>query len=184
MANQLTMPVGPRDHMIGEDRAPITLVEYGDYECPHCARASSIVNRILSEMGPRLRFVFRNFPLSRIHPNAEAAAQFAEAASAQGQYWQAHELLFENHESLELESLATFASELGLDIQKILSDLEEGRYAARVKEDLRSGVESGVDATPGFFINGERYEGSWEYEPLRAALESYDPRAATEARAS
>jgi protein-disulfide isomerase len=157
--------VGPRDHAIGPDDAPVTLVEYGDYECPHCGRAHPIVESVRHQMGPLLRFVYRHFPLSEIHPNASNAAEMAEAAGSQGLFWPMHHMLFANQRALEPENLVDYAARIGLDPQWAASALLSHTFSARVREDFLSGVRSGVNGTPTFFVNGVRYDGSWE-EPV------------------
>ena len=170
-AAALTLPVGKRDHIRGPADAAVTLVEYGDYECPHCGRAYPIVKTIQKQLGPKLRFVFRNFPLRESHPHAEQAAEAAEAAGAQGKFWEMHDRLFERQFALDGEYLIEYAGDLGLDVARFRTELSSGAYAPRVREDFRSGVTSGVNGTPTFFINGVRYDDSWEFEPLLAALE-------------
>jgi protein-disulfide isomerase len=170
-AAALTLPVGKRDHIQGPADAPVTLVEYGDYECPHCKRAYPIVKEIQRRMGRRLRFVFRNFPLRESHPHAQHAAEAAEAAGAQHKFWEMHDVLFERQFALEDENLIEYADELGLDVTRFRKDLAEGVYAPRVHEDFRSGVSSGVNGTPTFFINGARHDDAWDVEPLLASLE-------------
>ena len=167
----LTPPVGAEDHSAGPDGAPITLVEYGDFQCPHCGRAYPIVKEIQKRLGKRLRFVFRNFPLTQIHPNAAHAAEAAEAAGAQGKYWQMHDRLFERQFALEDQYLVEYAGELGLDADRVAADLADGTHQDRVRDDFMSGVRSGVNGTPTFFINGVRHEDAWELETLLAALE-------------
>jgi protein-disulfide isomerase len=157
----LTPPVNANDHSIGPDDAPVTLVEYGDYECPYCGMAHPIVKRAQRELGSQLRFVFRHFPLGESHPHARIAAEAAEAAGAQGKFWEMHDTLFENQEALEVEDLIGYAKSLGLDTVKFARDLEAGTYTKRVRDDFRSGVKSGVNGTPTFFMNGARYDGSW-----------------------
>ncbi len=172
MRAKLAVPVGPQDHARGPETAPVTLVEYGDFECPHCGAAHVTIKNIRRLMGQRLRFVFRHFPLTQIHPMAEPAAEAAEAAGAQGQFWEMHDLLFENQQMLDPESLLGFAEELGLDTEKFLRELDKGIYRERVREDFMGGVRSGVNGTPTFFINGVRYDGSWDVVPLLEALEA------------
>src|SRR5713226_5500137 len=169
---KLKVPVGPDDHAQGPADAPVTLVEYGDYECPHCGRARSIVKQIQHRMGAHLRFVFRHFPLRESHPHAEHAAEVAEAAGAQGKFWQMHDRLFERQFALEDENLVEYAAELGLDAPRVARELAAHLYKAQVRDDFMSGVRSGVNGTPTFFINGVRYDGSWDAEPLAAALEA------------
>jgi protein-disulfide isomerase len=158
---RLTPPVSASDHVAGPDDAPVTLVEYGDYECPHCGLAHPIVKAAQLELGGQLRFVFRNFPLAEAHPHARLAAQAAEAAAAQGKFWEMHDMIFEHQDALEVEDLLGYAKSLGLDAAQIARDLEAGTYAKRVRDDFRNGVRSGVNGTPTFFVNGVRYEGSW-----------------------
>jgi protein-disulfide isomerase len=169
---QLKPPVSDRDHAQGPADAKVTLVEYGDYECPHCGRAHPIVKTVQKRLGSRLRFVFRNFPLSNVHPHAEAAAEAAEAAGAQGQFWEMHDVIFENQDALETDDLLRYAEDLGLDVERFASELDREVYADRVREDFRSGVRSGVNGTPTFFINGARFDGSWDAAGLLAALQA------------
>ncbi len=161
---ELTPPVSERDHAAGPEDAPVTLVEYGDYECPYCGMAYPIVKRAQQDLGNRLRFVFRNFPLAESHPHARLAAEAAEAAGAQGKFWEMHDMLYEHQDALEAEDLMGYAKSLGLDVPKFAHDLEAGTYTKRVRDDFRNGVRSGVNGTPTFFVNGSRYEGSWANE--------------------
>jgi protein-disulfide isomerase len=170
----LTLPDAGRDHIQGPIDAPIALVEYGDYECPSCGEAYPIVKAIQEKLGERLCFVFRNFPLSNMHPYAEHAAEAAEAAGAQGKFWEMHDLLFENQESLHDEALAQYAESLGLDAGRLLGEVLNGTHAARVREDFRSGARGGVNGTPTFFINGVRHAGAFDTETLIAALLNAD----------
>jgi protein-disulfide isomerase len=165
-------PVDERDHVQGPADAPVTLVEYGDFECPYCAAAHLIVKKVQETMGDQLRFVFRHFPLTQIHPHAEGAAEASEAAAAQGQFWEMQDLLYENQQALDATHLLGYAEDLGLDTQRFVRELEERVYQPRVREDFMSGVRSGVNGTPAFFINGIRYDGSWDLVPLLEALES------------
>ena len=167
----LTPPVSASDHRLGPDDAPVTLVEYGDYECPHCGVAHPIVQQIQKLMGRRLRFVFRNFPLTEIHPHAEHAAEAAEAADGEGKFWQMHDILFENQDALEDEDLVRYARELRLNLPKFIDALAEGMHADRVRADFLSGVRSGVNGTPTFFINGVRHDGPWDVASLLAAIQ-------------
>lgn len=170
-AARLTVPVGPRDHILGPEGAEATLLEYGDYECPHCGEAYWVVKDLQGRFGARLRFAFRNFPLSMIHPHAEAAAEAAEAAGAQGRFWEMHDTLFENQGALEVDDLERYAASLGLDTRRFLSELSDRVHAPRVHDDFRSGVLSGVNGTPTFFINGARHNGSFDPKTLGAAIE-------------
>jgi len=167
---QLTLPVGPHDHAAGPANAPLTLVEYGDYQCPHCGRAYPIVKEVRKTLGSQLRFVFRNFPLTRIHPEAEHAAEAAEAADAQGAFWPMHDRLFERQFALDDDRLVEYAADLGLDADRLRGELEAGTHGARVRDDFMSGVKSGVNGTPTFFINGVRYDGAWDRDSLLEAL--------------
>ena len=168
--SRLIPPLGPRDHTIGPAKAPVTLVEYGDFECPHCGRAHPIVKTVLRTLGNDLRFAYRHFPLSRIHPHAEHAAEMAEAAGEQGKFWPMHDMLFENQGALEDEDLIAYAGALGIDPEWAAAALAEGLFADKVREDFASGVRSGVNGTPTFFINGVRYDGSWDAASLLEAL--------------
>ena len=174
MAEQttLSMPVGERDHSVGPAEAPVTLVEYGDYECPDCGNAYPIIQRLIKEMGPRLRFVFRNFPRSSVHPHAGVAALAAEAAAAQGKFWEMHGLLYANQKNLDQVDLLRLALRAGVEIYRFEADLAGERFARRVAEDYDSGVASGVVGTPTYFINGVKYGGTKDYESLKRALEA------------
>lgn len=160
----LTVPVGEGDHSIGPDDAPVTLVEYGDFECPHCRAAHPIVKSVIERMGDRLRFVYRHFPITSTHPHAQHAAEAAEAAGAQGQFWAMHDLIFENQEALEDDDLISYAEKIGIDASRVATELAEGTHEDKVRNDFRSGVRSGVNGTPTFFINGARFDGSWHDE--------------------
>ena len=160
-AGKLTPPVSERDHIDGPDDAPITLVEYGDYECPHCGRAYPIIKTVQQSLGRELRFVYRNFPLTEAHPHAVHAAEVAESAAVEGKFWEMHDIIFEHQDALEDEDLVGYAEQLALDAVRIEGELEAGTHAARVRADFRSGVRSGVNGTPTFFVNGQRYDGSW-----------------------
>jgi protein-disulfide isomerase len=169
-AEKLRVPVSERDHIQGPARAPVTLVEYGDYECPACGQAYWIIKKLQQALAGRLRFVFRNFPLANIHPHAQIAAEAAEAAAAQRKFWEMHDVLFENQNALEEEDLAEYANNLGLDTDRLLEEIDSGTYSGRVREDFQSGVRGGVNGTPTFFINGVRYDGAYDSESLLAAL--------------
>ena len=163
---KLKPPVGNNDHMQGNKNAPIELVEYGDYQCPHCGRAYPIIKNLQEKLGSKLKFIFRNFPLSEIHPDATNAAVAAEAAGAQGKFWEMHDIIFENQLHLSDAHLMKYAASIGLDIAQFKTDFEESRAMEKVENDFESGVISGVNGTPTFFVNGERYNGSWEGEDL------------------
>lgn len=166
----LQVPVSGRDHSQGPSDAATTLVEYGDYECPHCGRAYPIVKEIQRRLGDRLRFIFRNFPLSESHPHAQHAAEAAEAAGAQQRFWQMHDRLFEHQHALGDGRLVEYAESVGIDAQRVERELASGVHRARVREDFLGGVRSGVNGTPTFFIDGIRYDGSWDPDSLTAAL--------------
>ena len=169
----LTMPVTEdRDHIQGPADAPVTLVEYGDYECPYCGAAYPIVKEVQARIGERLRFVFRNFPITTSHPHAERAAEAAEAAAAQGSFWRMHDVLYENQKRLGDEDLRTYAQQVGLDLDVFDRELAEHVHAARVQEDFMSGVRSGVNGTPTFYVNGARYDDSYDLDTLLGALEA------------
>lgn len=165
----LAIAVDSADHAIGPAEAPVTIVEYGDYECPDCGRAFPIINRMLDEMDERLRFVFRHFPLSSVHPNAAIAAQAAEAAAAQGRFWEMHNLLYENQDGLGVPDLMRYALRAGLEVYRFNADMASERFARIVKAHYDGGVRSGVKGTPTLFINGRRYAGSLEFDALTTA---------------
>jgi protein-disulfide isomerase len=160
----LQSPVGPADHYLGSADAPLVLVEYGDYECPHCGRAHQVLQSILPALAKDVRFVFRNFPLAEAHPHAEPAAEAAESVAAHGgndAFWAMHDLLFEKQDALEPEDLLAYAKAAGVDPALVASDLAAGAMTARVRADFKSGVRSGVNGTPTFFVNGRRFDGNW-----------------------
>ncbi len=168
----LTLPVTEdRDHIQGPADAAVTLVEYGDYECPYCGAAYPIIKEVQARMGERLRLVFRNFPITTSHPHAQQAAEAAEAAAAQGRFWQMHDRLYENQRRLREPDLRAYAEQLGLDVERFETELAEHVHAGRVHEDFLSGVRSGVNGTPTFYINGVRHDDSYEIETLLAALQ-------------
>jgi protein-disulfide isomerase len=169
---ELVSPVTARDHAEGPAGAPVTLVEYGDFQCPFCGAAYPVVKALQNKLGKTLRFVFRNFPLTEAHPDALAAATAAEAAALQGKFWEMHDMIFENQESLEADILPVWGEMIGLDLDRFAKDAESKDIAARIKEDRRSGIRSGVNGTPTFFINGMRHDGPPDYEALLAALQA------------
>lgn len=162
--------VSEADHRAGSDEAVVTLVEYGDYECPHCGKAQPVVEEVRKRMGSRLAFVFRHFPLSNVHPHAEHAAEAAEAAAGQGRFWEMHEAIFAQQSALTDTDLVRRAKRLGLDAGRVEKELAAGVHAGRVRRDFDSGVRSGVNGTPTFFINGARHDAPWDVEPLLEAL--------------
>ena len=167
--SQLTLPVGERDHAQGPATAPVTIVEYGDYECPHCGRAYPIVKELQRRLGDQLRFVFRNFPLENVHPHAAHAAAAAEAAAGQRKFWEMHDVVFERQQHLTDPDLRRYAEELGLDAERFVADAASRATAERVRGDFMSGVRSGVNGTPTFFVNGRRHDGPWDLEDLLEA---------------
>src|SRR5438094_3657181 len=168
----LIMPVAiERDHVQGPADAAVTLVEYGDYECPYCGAAYPIIKEVQARMGGRLRFVFRNFPIATSHPHAEHAAEAAEAAAAQGRFWEMHDLLYENQKRLRDQDLRGYAEKLELDLDLFDRELVEHVHAARVHEDFMSGVRSGVNGTPTFYVDGARHDDSYDLDVLLAAVE-------------
>jgi protein-disulfide isomerase len=167
---QLTLPDPERDHFRGSADAPIKLLEYGDYECPFCGDAHAMVQELQRRLGDDLLFAFRNFPLTNVHPHAEHAAEAAEAAGEQRNFWGMHDLLFENQSALEDEDLSAYAAELGLDARRLIRQVAWKIYAPRIHEDFKSGVRGGVNGTPTFFINGERYDGVPDVKDLLSAL--------------
>ncbi len=179
-APHLALPVGSRDHIRGKHDAPVTLLEYGDYECPYCGQAHPITMDLLRRMGDQLRFVFRHFPLTTVHPYAELAAEAAEAAGAQGKFWEMHDTLFDNQQALEPEDLVQYAADIGLDVGRFTTELATHTYLERVREDFMSGVRSGVNGTPTFFINGLRHDGPWDLQTLESAISAAERSATPE----
>lgn len=169
--NQLNLPVTERDHIQGPEDAQVVFLEYGDYECPHCLQAHSIIGELQNRLGDQFCYVFRHFPIRTSHPNAQRAAEAAEAAGAQGKFWDMHDKLFENQDNLSDKSLLTYAAEIGLDVERFKREMEDKVYTRKIKEDFRSGVRSGVNGTPTFYINGERYDGPWDVESLVEEIE-------------
>jgi protein-disulfide isomerase len=169
--SSLKVPVTSADHSQGPENAPLTVVEYGDYQCPGFGQAYPIVKQIQKHFGKRLRFVFRNFPLNESHPEAESAAETAEFAGARGKFWQMHDALYENQDRLGVELYGTLAKKLGLSQPDLEASLEAGTRSERVRADFSGGVRSGVNGTPTFYINGIRHEASFDFETLSAALQ-------------
>ena len=168
----LKVPVAPADHILGDEHAPVTLVEYGDYECPHCGHAHPIVKAVRKHFGQQLRFVYRHFPLTQIHPHAEVAAEAAEFAGASGRVWEMHDGIFENQDRLGVPLLTELVGELGLSSNDLVGDLQDHVYVPKVKSDFLGGVRSGVNGTPTFFVNGRRYEGTPEFAELVEAIDA------------
>jgi protein-disulfide isomerase len=171
VVEDLTPPLDlDRDHWRGGERAAVTLVEYGDYECPHSRMAFRTIQRLEAELDERLRFVFRHLPLTRIHPHALAAAHLAEAAALQGRFWPMHELLFHRQQALEDQDLWGYVDQLGLDRQELMADLDGRAVLQRVQADADSALASGVRGTPTLFINGRRHRDGYDQAVLRAVL--------------
>jgi Na+:H+ antiporter, NhaA family len=169
-STRLDPPLSDRDHTQGPPDAPFVLVEYGDFECPFCGDAFGTVKEVQRRLGERLLFAFRHFPLPRVHPHAQRAAEAAEAAAAQGAFWPMHDYLYTHQPSLAEPDLIRDAAALGLDVDRFAEELRTRRYADRVREDARSGERSGVTGTPTFFVNGVRHDGPWDARTLVAAL--------------
>lgn len=167
----LTVPVGPHDWSEGHENAPVTIVEYGDFECSHCAAMEPVLRELRRLAGNSLRVVFRHFPLTSSHPHAELAAEAAEAAGAQGAFWPMHDILLQNQQALTPNDLVGYAAGLGLDARQIAADLDNRSYKEAVQEDFMSGVRSGVSGTPTFYINGSRYDGAYELDALWRAVQ-------------
>lgn len=167
----LRRAVDERDWVRGPADAPVTLLEYGDFECPFCGRAHWELKKLERMVGDQVRFVFRHFPLSQLHPHAMLAAEAAEAAGAQGKFWEMHDTLYENQHNLEGQALVHYASGLGLDVPRFNRDLQQHRQLANVRRDFVEGVRSGVNGTPTFFINGVRWNGSYTAEALLAGIQ-------------
>jgi protein-disulfide isomerase len=167
----LQVPVSARrDHVIGGTDAAVTLVEYGDFECPYCGQAYPAVKEVVGAFLGQMRFVFRHFPLTQVHPHAAHAAEAAEAAAAQRQFWEMHDLLYENQGALADDDLLAYAARLGLDLDRFQVELAQGAHAQHVRDDFMGGVRSGVNGTPTFFINGRRHDGSYDPRSLAEAV--------------
>jgi protein-disulfide isomerase len=166
----LTPPLSAHDHIQGSPDTGIVLLEYGDYECPYCGAAYPVVKELQKRMKGKMSFAFRNFPLANAHPHAELAAEAAEAAAAQGKFWEMHDALYENQAALEPENLEQYAAAVGLDLRRFTKEMNELVYTSKVKDDFRSGVRSGVNGTPSFFINGVLYNGSYDVHSILTAL--------------
>jgi protein-disulfide isomerase len=171
--SDLKVPVTSSDHIQGGPAAIVTLVEYGDYQCPYCGEAYPVVKLLQQHFGKDLRFVFRNFPLTQLHPEAQPAAETAEFAGAHGYFWEAHDALYENQPQLGLPLYAAIVKALSLSEADLLQALQEGSYLPKIKADIEGGVLSGVRGTPTFFINGQRHEGGYDLGSLAGAIEVY-----------
>ncbi len=158
------------DHVLGPPDAPVTVLEYGDYECPYCRGAARDVHRMLDLYPGSIRFAFRNFPIPQLHPHAEQAAQAAEAAGAQGRFWEMYDLLLRPSSRLDLDSLLSYARSLDLDTARFREEVTGGVYAAKIEGDVREGVRNGVNATPKFYVDGRRIDGKLPLEGLEDAI--------------
>ena len=167
---RLLLPIRPLDHAHGLEDAPYTLVEYGDYECPDCGRLYVTLRDLQRDIASRLRVVFRHYPLSGIHHHAQQAAEAAEAAGAQGKFWEMHTLLFERQEALNTKDLILYAGELSLDVERFCNELKNQIYRDSVRADFIAGVQNGVYRTPGLFLNSVRYDDEWGRESLQRLL--------------
>jgi protein-disulfide isomerase len=165
-------PANPVDHVLGSPHAAVTLVEYGDFECPNCGQAAPVVKLLLERFAGRVQFVYRHFPLEEVHRHALLAAEAAEAAGTQGKFWEMHDLLYANQSHLQLPHLRGYAERLDLDLPRYLADLKEHLHVQRVREHLESGRASGVRATPGFFLNGKICDVSFGLNALEQAIEA------------
>ena len=166
----LRVPIHENDHQQGNKTAPVVLVEYGDYQCPHCGKAYPVVKKLQEEFGEQLNFVFRNFALTKIHPYAFLAAMATEAAAKQYAFWEMHDWLFENQVKIIPRNILEFAEKIFLDMDQFKQDLENELLKEKVESDFMSGMRSGVNATPTFFINGEKLEGPAVYITLKNAI--------------
>ena len=173
--SKLHFPVTQQDHVVGPPTAAVTLVEYGDYECPHCGRAHPVIKMLRARFGKHLRFAFRHFPLAQIHPNAEPAAETAEYAGVHGRFWEMHDAIFENQDRLGVPLMLALAGLLGLPESGLRSALMSGEFKPRIRNDTLGGVLSGVSGTPAFYINDERHDGSYNLEDLSEAIASQLP---------
>ncbi len=161
-----------RDHIQGPDNAPVTLVEYGDYECTYCGQAYLIIKQVQNYFGDSLRFVFRNFPLTQVHPNAQKAAEAAEEAANQNKFWEMHDYLYEHQQALDDKHLEKYAKIVGLNLERFNEDMKNHTHISKIREDFLSGVQSGVNGTPSFYINDIRYDNSWDFDTLTQILTS------------
>jgi protein-disulfide isomerase len=168
--SKLRVPISARDHIAGGQNAIVTLVEYGDYQCPFCAAAQPNVRRVQAQFGEKLALVYRHFPLTEIHPDALVAAQTAEFAGDHGLFWEMHEAIFQNQRMLSQTMLFALASRFGLSQFELRDAINRGRYLGKINDDFMGGIRSGVNGTPTFFINGERYNGAYLAPDLITAV--------------
>lgn len=175
LSTRLQTPVGTQDHVRGSRLAAVSLVEYGDFECPYCRTALDIVNGLQDALGDQLSFTFRHFPMRDVHPHAQHAAEIAEAAAAQGHFWEMHDRLFTGQDALDDTSLVRYAREMDLDADVLAEELSSHAYAPRIEEQRQSGIACGVTSTPTFFIDGMRYDGSVSLPKMLAAIRELHP---------
>ena len=173
-----------RDHIRGPDDAPVTLVEYGDFECPYCGQAEAVIRELLASHGDEVRYVWRHLPLQDVHPNAQLAAEAAEAAAAQGRFWEMHDLLLDHQGELSPTDLEGYARQLGLDAERVMEELRRREHSSRVSVDVASADESGVSGTPTFFVNGRRHYGAYDIATLTDTVKAARRRARLTAAAA
>ncbi len=167
---RLTVAVGPDDHHFGRLDAPVSVVEYGDFECPYCGEAYRVLKRIQAALGDEMVLVFRHFPLANVHPHAEIASEAVESVGHQGHFWAMHDMVFENQSDLSIPALLTYAAAVGADPRVVAQELDARTWQEKVRRDLVGGAKSGVNGTPTFFIGGFRYDGQWDYASLLRVL--------------
>jgi protein-disulfide isomerase len=169
--NTLTTPINKRDHVRGSPDAPVILAEYGDFECPYCGAAYRVVKKLEKDLADTLAVVFRQFPLVNVHPHAQLAAEAAEAAGAQGRFWEMHDVLFEHQDALAPADLMKYAAALHLDLKRFANDLSGHAFLSKIEDDMRGGLQSGVNGTPTFFVNGVLHQGGHDEASLRASIQ-------------
>ena len=171
--SKLRVPVSDQDHKTGNAKAKIVMVEYGDYQCPHCGHAHPLIKRLLKQFGQEILFIFRNFPLQEMHPQAMISAQSAEAADKQQKFWEMHDTIYENQDILSVNSLLDFAKQIDLDLEKFSKDWKTKSVITKIESDFDGGIRSGVNGTPTFFVNGNRLETyDASYESLAHAIKA------------
>jgi protein-disulfide isomerase len=173
--HRLSEALSARDHLPGPRSAAVSLVEYGDFECPYCRAAEPIVTGLMEALGDQLSVTFRHFPMTEVHPHGQHAAEVAEAAAAQGKFWEMHDVLLANQHALDDASLLKYAADLGLDVERVRRELASHEYAGHVAEDRASGLASDVRGTPTFYIDGARYDGSVALGQMLAAMRAQHP---------
>jgi protein-disulfide isomerase len=173
--HRLSEPVSAHDHIRGPRSAAISLVEYGDFECPYCRAAEPIVAGLMDALGDQVSVTFRHFPMLEVHPHGQHAAEIAEAAAAQGRFWEMHDMLFANQNALDDASLLKYADDLALDVERVRRELATHEHGGRVADDRTSGLASGARGTPTFYIDGARYEGSVALRQMLAVIRAQHP---------